>query len=314
MMKNYNNITAQPEYDAQFWAEMRIKATDNAVIAKAASDITGGYRFPSTTEKKLSEAIVKESVFRKISTNINAYSGNNHILAKDCDDVAAFIAPGEEIPGADADQDFTPYTVERHKLAVIVKLTSDFVHDASFSIEKYLIERLGKNFGGAEDNGFINGTGVNEPTGILADTGGADVALTTPTLTYDNMLTLYHSTDKRYRNNAVWLMNDDTALHLRKLKDDGGNYLWNTNNDTILGKPVVISEYMPDIEAGSKPVAFGDFSYYWIIDRDPASVQVLKELYLNTGHIGYLAYEFLDGKLIRSDAVKVISIGNSENV
>ena len=41
MMKNYNNITAQPEYDAQFWAEMRIKATDNAVIAKAASDITG---------------------------------------------------------------------------------------------------------------------------------------------------------------------------------------------------------------------------------------------------------------------------------
>ena len=111
-----------------------------------------------------------------------------------------------------------------------------------------------------------------------------------------------------------WLMNDDTALHLRKLKDDDGNYLWNANTDSILGKPVVISEYMPDIEAGSKPVAFGDFSYYWIIDRDPASVQVLKELYLNTGHIGYLAYEFLDGKLIRSDAVKVISIGNSENV
>lgn len=314
MMRNNYNITAQPEYDAQFWAEMRINAADNAVIAKAASDITGGYRFPSTAEKKLSEAIAKESVFRQISTNINAYSGNNHILAKDCDDIATFVAPGEEISGASANQDFTPYTVERHKLAVIVKLTSDFVHDASFSIEKYLIERLGKNFSGAEDNGFINGTGVNEPTGILTDTGGADVALTTSALTYDNMLTLYHSTDKRYRKNAVWLMNDDTALHLRKLKDDDGNYLWNTNDDTILGKPVVISEYMPDIEVGAKPVAFGDFSYYWIIDRDPASIQVLKELYLNTGHIGYLAYEFLDGKLIRSDAVKVISIGNSENV
>ena len=96
------------------------------------------------------------------------------------------------------------------------------------------------------------------------------MALTTSTLTYDDMLTLYHSTDKRYRKNAVWLMNDDTAFHLRKLKDDDGNYLWNTNDDTILGKPVVISEYMPDIEAGAKPVAFGDFSYYWIIGRDPA--------------------------------------------
>lgn len=76
----------------------------------------------------------------------------------------------------------------------------------------------------------------------------------------------------------------------------------------------MISEYMPDIEVGAKPVAFGYFSYYWIIDRDSASVQVLKELYLNTRHIGYLAYEFLDGKLIRSDAVKVISIGNNEIV
>ena len=113
-MKQSRNLKegAQPEYYAQFWAEMRIKANDTAVIAKAASDITGGYRFPSTAEKKLSEAIAKESVFRQISTNINAYSGNNHILAKDCDDIAAFVAPGDDIPGANADQDFTPYTVE----------------------------------------------------------------------------------------------------------------------------------------------------------------------------------------------------------
>lgn len=307
-MNRFMDVTAQPEYDTQFWAEMRNKVTDHSVIDKAASDITGGYKLPAQASGKLSEAIRKESVFRQIATSIKAYSGNNHILAKDCDDIAAYIAPGEEIPGSDADQDFTPYTVESHKLAVIVKLTSDFVHDVSFPVEKYLIERLGKNFGRAEDNGFINGTGVNEPTGILADTNGADVALTTPTLTYDNMLTLYHSTDKRYRKNAVWLMNDETALYLRKLKDDDGNYLWNTSNDTILGKPVVITEYMPGIKAGAKPVAFGDFSYYWIIDRDPASVQTLKELYLNTGHIGYRAYEFLDGKLIRSDAVTVISI------
>ena len=314
MMKKFYDITEQPEYDTQFWAEMRTRATDHNVIDKAVSDITGGYKLPAAASGKFSEAVHKESALRHIATSIKAYSGNNHILAKDCDDIAAFIAPGEEIPGADADQDFTPYTIERHKLAVIVKITSDLVHDASFSIEKYLIDRLGKNFGRAEDNGFINGTGVNEPTGILAGTGGADVALTTSTLTYDDMLTLYHSVDKRYRKNAVWLMNDDTALHLRKLKDDDGNYLWNSDNDTILGKPVVISEYMPDIEDGEKPVAFGDFSYYWIIDRDPASVHTLKELYLNTGHIGYLVYEFLDGKLIRSDAVKLISIENSENI
>ena len=54
-------------------------------------------------------------------------------------------------------------------------------------------------------------------------------------------------------------MNDKTALVLRKLKDNDGNYLWNQENDTILGKQVIISEYMPDIETGTKPIAFGDF-------------------------------------------------------
>ena len=311
MMKRFNDITAQPEYDNQFWAEMRNKAIDNKVISKAVSNITGGYMLPATAETKLSKAIAKESVFRQIATHITAYSGNNHILAKDCDDLAAFTAPGEEIPGADGNQDFRDFTVDRHKLAVIVKLSSDFVHDASFSIEDYLIYRLGKNFGRAEDKGFITGTGTDEPAGILAATGGADVALTTSSLTYDDMLALYHSTDKQYRKNSVWLMNDSTALHLRKLKDDDGNYLWNMANDTILGKPVVISEYMPDIEADEKPVVFGDFSYYWIIDRDPVSVQTLKELYLNTGHIGYLAYAFLDGKLIRKEAIKAVQIINA---
>ena len=80
-MLKYYDITEQPEYDAQFWAEMKTKATDNAVIAKAASDITGGYRFPSTSEKKLSETIAMESVFRKISTNINDAT-NDTILGK----------------------------------------------------------------------------------------------------------------------------------------------------------------------------------------------------------------------------------------
>jgi len=36
-------------------------------------------------------------------------------------------------------------------------------------------------------------------------------------------------------------MNDETAFYLRTLKDDDGNYLWNSNSDTIFGKEVIIS-------------------------------------------------------------------------
>ena len=165
--------------------------------------------------------------------------------------------------------------------------------------------------GKAEDNAFINGTGADEPTGILHHTDGAKTALTVETLTYDDVISLYFSVDKEYRKNGIWLMNDKTALALRKLKDNDGNYLWNQANDTILGKQVIISEYMPDIETGTKPIAFGDFSYYWIVGRKPVTVRTLLEKFVLYDQIGYLAFEFLDGKLVRNEAIKVIQMADA---
>ena len=99
-----------------------------------------------------------------------------------------------------------------------------------------------------------------------------------------------------------------TALAIRLLKDKDGNPIWNHANDMILGKPVYIDNHMPSAGAGAKPIAFGDFSFYWIVEREPLTVRVLKEKFFEAGQIGYLAYEFLDGKLIQPDAVKILQI------
>lgn len=159
---------------------------------------------------------------------------------------------------------------------------------------------------------YLTGTGEDEPTGILDDTAGAETGVTAESITFDGIIDLFFSVDKEYRKNAVWLMNDKTALALRKLKDVGGMPLWNHTNDTILGKPVIICNEMPDADNSEKPVAFGDLSYYWIIDRSPASIKALNELFALNGQVGYLGYELLDGKLIRSDAVKILKIETEE--
>lgn len=315
MTANYSSITSQPEYDIDFWNLMRNKAVKSNTLSKGMETNTGTYKLPSSSLKQVSKIIDKESVFRKMATNIGAYKTGYRIYAKDCKDKAQFVAEGEAIPIYEGIEDFTKYCVESHKLTAIVKLDEDFVNDAAFDIEKYLSEKFGKSFARAEDNAFVCGTGNGEPTGILHDTAGADVGVEASKLTYDDVISLYFSVASEYRRNGVWIMNDKTALTLRKLKDADGNYLWNSNNDTILGKPVVISEYMPDIENGLKPIAFGDFSYYWIIDRKPVSVRTLTEKFAFYDQIGYLAMEFLDAKLVRSEAIKVIKMSNSnENV
>lgn len=68
---------------------------------------------------------------------------------------------------------------------------------------------------------------------------------------------------------------------------------------------------MPPVKNGAKPVVFGDFSYYWIIDRSPVSVHTLKEHFVTLDQIGYLATEFLDDKLIRRDALKALKIADA---
>ena len=189
-----------------------------------------------------------------------------------------------------------------------MKLDEDFVNDAGFSVEGYLTDRLGRNFGRAEDKGFITGSGLHNPTGILHADAGAEVGVTTGNLAYDDVIGLYFSVKPEYRRNGVWLMNDRTALALRTLKDADGNYLWNSGNDTLLGKPVRVCEFMPDAASGNKPIAFGDFSYYWVVLRAPFSLRTLTEKFVLNDQIGYLALEYLDGKLVRRDAVKVLQM------
>ena len=307
-MGYFTDVTAQPEYDIQFWNAARGRKGNDEVLAKGRISLLGSYELPASAAGKIATAMEKESVFRELSTVIKAYKSGYRIFTKDCKDLAQFVPENAEIPVYDGMKDFNENTIGSYKLATLVKMDEDFIHDATFSMEQYLIGRFVKNFGKAEDNAFINGTGVDEPTGILHESNGAEVGVTTESLTYDDVISLYFSVEKEYRKNAVWMMNDSTALVLRTLKDADGNYLWNHSNDTILGKQVIITEYMPDVAEGTKPIAVGNFAYYWVVDRGAVSVRTLVEKFALLGQIGYLAYKFLDGKLIRKDAIKVIQM------
>lgn len=308
---NYNEkriCTGQPEYDTHFWNTMRGSKMSTAGIEDGRSNDTGSYALPNTGNSKYMNALNKESLFRRIATTVSAYDSGYNIYARDCDDLAQWVPENGTLPIFDGMNDFTRYPVNSHKLGVFVKLDEDFVHDATFDIESHLVKRLAKNFGKAEDTALIAGTGVEMPIGILNDAGGAEVGVTAAAITYDDIIRLYFSVKPEYRENGIWLMNDETALTLRTLKDSTGNYLWRSTDDTILGKHVVMNSAMPSVTTGAKPIAFGDFSYYWVVDRSPVSIKTISERFVLNGQIGYLAFEFLDGKLIRPEAIKVLQM------
>ena len=137
----------------------------------------------------------------------------------------------------------------------------------------------------------------------------------TANITFDDVFELFYSVKSPYRKKGIWVLNDATVKALRKLKDTTGNYIWSPSvqagtPDLILNRPYYTSSYAPIAKAGAKCMAFGDFSYYWIGDRQGRSFKRLNELFAMTGQVGFLASQRVDGKLILSEAVKTLTIKN----
>ena len=65
---------------------------------------------------------------------------------------------------------------------------------------------------------------------------------------------------------------------------------------------------MPTVASGQKVVAFGDFSYYWIADRQGRTFKRLAELYAAKGQVGFLASQRVDGKLTLPESIKVLKM------
>ena len=170
--------------------------------------------------------------------------------------------------------------------------------------------------GHAEEDAFLNGTGVGQPLGLLAADGGAEIGVTTASaddITYDEIVDLVYSLKRPYRKNASFLCNDQTLAALRKLKDLNGRPLWQESLQAgepgrILGYPVHTSPYFPVMTAGLPAIAFGDYNYYNIGDRGTRSFAELKELFAGNGMVGFVAKERVDGKLVLPEAVKLLKM------
>ena len=310
-MKTYTELLPHIEsrdYETHFWNTLRGKTSRREASTPTLDLSPYALALSPAGQDKYMAAVKKESLFRNLATTMQAYGHEYRIKTAQTEDVSAWVPEGGSVTVTDGMDDFGEIALDRHKLVTSFTLENSFLQDNSFMIEKHLVSRLAQNFGRAEENAFINGTGEHMPTGILAEAGGAEVGVTSGTLSYEDVVKLFFSVKPEYRKHGTWLMNDETALALRSLKDDSGNYIWNHANDTILGHRVCISEFMPNAESGSKPIAFGDMSYYWIVGRRPVSIRILTEQFANVDCIGYLAYEFLDGKLVRPEAIKVMQM------
>ena len=302
---------ASSEYSQDFWDVLRNpNGTSDKINRKMRNTENNSYEIPSSALARLEAKLNNRSKFRNLATVVKNYSSDSKIKIYESDDCIEWMKDYniEFMTNNVAKDNFITIPVSNFTLANMIKLSTDFTSDTEFDLEDFLTTELAKKYVPTETMAFLNSDGKIMPTGLLSDEGGAEVGVTTETITMDDVKKLFFSVDPKYRDNGTWLMNDETALHLQTLKDNSKNYLWSSFNETLMGKPVVIDNAMPLAQKGAKVIAFGDFSNYWIIERRNPTIKTLNELYALEGQIAYLSFEYLDGKLVRPDSVKVMQI------
>ncbi|MBS5544403.1 MAG: phage major capsid protein [Lachnospiraceae bacterium] len=306
---------ASEEYKTNFWNAMRSKVPlPNVVNAlEEGTDSEGGYLVPDEYERTLVEALEEENVFRQLAKVIRTSSGDRKIPVVAAKGTASWI--DEEGAYTESDDSFGQVSIGAYKVGTMIKVSEELLNDSVFDLESYIAKEFARRIGAKEEEAFFTGDGSGKPLGILAATGGAETGVTAASstaVTADELMDLFYSLKSPYRKKAVWVLNDSTIKAVRKLKDSTGQYLWQPSlvagtPDTLLGRPVKTSAYMPVIAAGAKTIAFGDFSYYWIADRQGRSFKRLNELYAANGQVGFLGSQRVDGKLVLSEAVKVLA-------
>jgi Predicted phage phi-C31 gp36 major capsid-like protein len=304
---NTRMICHTQKYEEVFNKALRkMDINDRELLNEGAVPATG-YTAPDVMSRKFYAMLAKDDLFRRFGTVVSSGNTSGTIIAAASEGEAEWL--GENEFTAEISDSISRFKVSYGKLSSMVRLKDSFVSDNMFDVEGYLSSIFARRFGRAEEDGFLNGDGTSEkPEGILKS--AAVTAVTEgASITYQDIKKLYRSLGRKYRANAAFVVSDDTAIDLRELKSDSGAFLWNGDNDTIFGRPVVTSQFMPDASAsGNKAVLLADISYYWIVEREPLSIKVLRELYSSQNMTGYVGTVRLYGKMTQPEAAAVLTI------
>jgi len=309
--------------------EQKLRAIETKDMSYG-SNADGGYLVPQNVEAEIGRRLAEISPIRSIAS-VQQVSGpvlrKPFTVTGPVANWAAETASRTKTDSPVLDQLQFP-TAELYAMPAA---TPSLLEDAVVDLDQWIVSEVETAFAEKEGAAFINGTGSNQPKGFLAYDQEADASRSWGEIGYvdtgvdgafpttspsDKLLDLIYSLKAGYRQNAHWVMNRKTQALIRKMKDSDGNYLWQPpatagGRAMLMGFPLVEAEDMPEVAAGSTPIAFGDFKRgYLIVDR--TGVRVLRDPYSAKPYVLFYTTKRVGGGVQDFDAIKLLKFGDAD--
>lgn len=279
-----------------------------------AGALTAPMEFRDELIKGLDDLLFMRQIARNVGTIGNAQSLGfpyRKTAATDAEWVGEVVPAPEEQTLEYGRREFKP-----NRMAKLMKLSRTLVQHSA-NADGIVRDEMLYRIGITQEKAYMTGDGTGKPLGIFvaSDSGISTARDVTGALnTADSLIDMKYSLKEQYLGNAEWVMHRDVVKAVAKLKGVDNQYLWQPSlmegqPDRLLGHPVHMSEYAPNtLTTGNYAAVFGDFRYYWIVDADALTVQVLNELYAVNNQIGYLFNYFGDGAPVLDEAFARLKI------
>ena len=295
-------------YSTDFWNHMKTGYVSNSLSEE--SDPAGGYLVPTTYDGDIIRALREKNFMRRICVSVPT---EKKLIYPKIIKYTTAQWVSENQPYVESDMEFGEIVLDAYKLTDKIIISEELMADSGIDLEKFILSEFSESFADAEEEAFLVGDGDGKPTGVVNQAQIGCVSQAKNAITVDDLINLTYSVPGQFRNRSVFVMSTDAYTKMRMIKTAYGKYMW--QDDVAEGDPnkllnydVYVSKHLDSVEGGKKPVLFGDFTNFVIGDRGKRMLKRLDEKYADQGQIGFIMSERVDGKLLRTDAVKSLQV------
>lgn len=187
-------------------------------------------------------------------------------------------------------------------------ISRSLINNSQFDIVAFVVDVMAYDISRFIEDVLLNGKG--SVTG-LSDLTNVKTTASATTITADELILAQGKVKDVYQNNAIWIMSPATRDAIRSLKDEMGRYLLQDDislpfGKSLLGKPIYVSDNMPEMTAGKNAIYYGDMSGLATKFAEELSIQVLREKYATMHAVGVVGWIEFDSKV--ENAQKIVAV------
>ena len=308
----------QREYKA-FDAYLR---NELSTRANNLTESANGAVIPTTVAKKIVSKVYDICPILARSTKYNV-KGDLVIPYYDETSTAITVAFAEEfVDLTSAVGTFTQINLKDYLAGALVLVSRKLINNSQFDLVAFIIDKMAEAMARFIEGVCINGgnpddtTHVNQVKGLAGSVTNIVLAGSTSAITAEKLVELKDAVKDVFQNNAIWIMNSKTRTALRQLTDDVGRFLLSDDlsspfGTTLMGKPVYVSDNMPEISSAVNAIYYGDFKALATKFSEDMTIEVLREKYATMHAIGVVGWASFDACVDQVQAISALKMSVS---